>query len=82
MKLVIVRRIEFMCDYRKGFSENSSPILSVALDGATALDLISNFDVIVLDVMLRCNGIEICRRLRTCQKILFVHFNCIVVQKM
>jgi DNA-binding response OmpR family regulator len=67
MKLLIVEDEPNLCAIiRKGFSENNHDV-SVALDGATALDLISNFtfDVIVLDVMLPdFNGIEICRRLR------------------
>lgn len=67
MKILIVEDEPNLCAIiRKGFSENNHDV-SVALDGATALDLISNFtfDVIVLDVMLPDNnGIEICRRLR------------------
>jgi DNA-binding response OmpR family regulator len=67
MKLLIVEDEPNLCAIiRKGFSELNHDV-SVALDGATALDLIStfNFDVVVLDLMLPdTNGIEICRKLR------------------
>lgn len=67
MKLLIVEDEPNLSSIiRKGFSEKNHEV-SVALDGTTALDLLSNhnFDVVVLDVMLPdINGIEICRRLR------------------
>lgn len=67
MKLLIVEDEPNLSSIiRKGFSEKNHDV-SVALDGTTALDLLSNhnFDVVVLDVMLPdINGIEICRRLR------------------
>lgn len=67
MKLLIVEDEPNLSSIvRKGFSEKNHEV-SVALDGRTALELLSNnnFDVVVLDVMLPdVNGIEICRRLR------------------
>ncbi|KDN54439.1 response regulator transcription factor [Flavobacterium seoulense] len=51
---------------RKGLSEKNNEV-SVALDGTTALEMLTNynFDVVILDIMLPdINGIEICRRLR------------------
>ena len=67
MKLLIVEDEPNLSSIiRKGFSEKNHDV-SVALDGTTALDLLSNhnFDVVILDVMLPdINGIEICRRLR------------------
>jgi DNA-binding response OmpR family regulator len=67
MKLLIVEdEPNLLSILRKGFAENNNEV-SVALDGATALEMIHNytFDVVILDVMLPdINGIEICRRLR------------------
>ena len=67
MKLLIVEdEPNLLSVIRKGLSEKNHDV-SAALDGTTALEMIShtNFDVIVLDVMLPdINGIEICRRLR------------------
>ncbi|MFV8373794.1 response regulator transcription factor [Flavobacterium sp. GSP11] len=67
MKLLIVEDEPNLSSIiRKGFSEKNHDV-SVALDGTTALELLSNhdFDVVLLDVMLPdINGIEICRRLR------------------
>ncbi|TDE01857.1 response regulator transcription factor [Flavobacterium sandaracinum] len=67
MKLLIVEDEPSLSSIiRKGFSERNHDV-SVALDGTTALELLSNhaFDVVLLDVMLPdINGIEICRRLR------------------
>jgi DNA-binding response OmpR family regulator len=67
MKLLIVEdEPNLLSILRKGFAENNNEV-SVALDGKTALEMITNynFDVVILDVMLPdINGIEICRRLR------------------
>jgi len=67
MKLLIVEdEPNLLSVIRKGLSENNHDV-SAALDGTTALQLLSavTFDVVVLDVMLPdINGIEICRRLR------------------
>lgn len=67
MKILIVEdEPNLLSILRKGFAENNNEV-SVAMDGKTALEMISNysFDVVVLDVMLpEVNGIEICRRLR------------------
>lgn len=67
MKLLIVEdEPNLLSVIRKGLSEKNHDV-SAALDGTTALEMISNnsFDVIVLDIMLPdINGIEICRRLR------------------
>ena len=67
MKLLIVEdEPNLLSALRKGLSEKNHDV-SAALDGTTALEMIqyTQFDVIVLDVMLPdINGIEICRRLR------------------
>ena len=67
MKLLIVEdEPNLLAALRKGLSEKNHDV-SAALDGTTALEMISNtsFDVIILDIMLPdINGIEICRRLR------------------
>ncbi|MFC5681597.1 response regulator transcription factor [Flavobacterium sp. MAHUQ-51] len=67
MKLLIVEdEPNLLSILRKGLSEKDNDV-SVALDGTTALEMISNtnFDVIVMDIMLPdSNGIDICRRLR------------------
>lgn len=51
---------------RKGFAEHNYEV-SVAMDGNTALDMLSRyqFDVVIMDIMLPdVNGLEICRRVR------------------
>jgi len=67
MKLLIVEdEPQLLSLIRKGLAERNHDV-SAALDGTTALQMLesSNFDVVVLDVMLPdINGIEICRRLR------------------
>lgn len=67
MKLLIVEdEPNLLSILRKGLSEKDNDV-SVALDGTTALEMISNtnFDVVVMDIMLPdSNGIDICRRLR------------------
>ena len=65
--LVIEDEPNLLSIIRKGLSEKNYEV-SAALDGTTAMDMISNnsFDVIVLDIMLPdINGIEICRKLRS-----------------
>jgi DNA-binding response OmpR family regulator len=67
MKLLIVEdEPSLLSILRKGFIEKNNDV-SVALDGKTALEMITNytFDVVILDIMLpEINGIEVCRRLR------------------
>jgi len=67
MKLLIVEdEPNLLSVIRKGLSEKNHDV-SAALDGTTAWEMLanSNFDVVVLDVMLPdINGIELCRRLR------------------
>lgn len=67
MKLLIVEdEPNLLSVIRKGLSEKNHEV-SAALDGTTALEMISNntFDVVILDLMLPdINGLEICRRLR------------------
>ncbi|WP_278034889.1 response regulator transcription factor [Flavobacterium nitratireducens] len=67
MKLLIVEdEPNLLSILRKGLSEKDNDV-SVALDGTTALEMISNtnFDVVVMDIMLPdSNGIDICHRLR------------------
>jgi DNA-binding response OmpR family regulator len=67
MKLLIVEdEPTLLSVIRKGLSEKNHDV-SAALDGTTAWEMLagSNYDVVVLDVMLPdINGIELCRRLR------------------
>lgn len=68
MRLLVVEDEKKMADLlRKGLEEENHTV-SVAYDGRSALDHVqaSEFDVIVLDVMLPgINGIEVARRIRT-----------------